>query len=61
MKNLILILGVLLIMVVGFMQFGFLSTVLIAASGAGAYYLFKNFTGSKSESAGGMGGYGGWY
>lgn len=61
MKNLLILLGVAVIMIVGFMQFGFLSTVIIAASGAGAYYLLKNYKGKAPAAMGGMGGYGGWY
>jgi len=62
MKNLLILLGVAIIMIVGFITYGLMATVLIAASGAGAFYLLKNLM--NKQTAPGMGGgsgMGGWY
>lgn len=60
MSNLLILLAVIIVMIVGFIKFGVLNTVFIAASGAGAYYVFKKFMYNKKPAAG-MGGMGGFY
>lgn len=42
--KLFILLGSIIIMIVAFMTIGFLNTILVAASGAGAYWYYKQMS-----------------